>query len=166
MTRDDTFSSSWSLPYGGGKGAATITARIIGTIRATRPFLESRSRSSEGCRAAVSRERAKRLGLAPGVSSARRSQRARRWVCIDQLTMAKMESFGKGGAVRRHLDAALLVALGGVWVWKVTEVVGRETRLVRRNLGWGYVVDLSIPAGLTAGVGLFFLVRRLLAPPR
>ena len=35
------------------------------------------------------------------------------------------------------------------WVWKGFEVVGRERGTLPRNLGWGYVVDLTAPVLLT-----------------
>jgi hypothetical protein len=65
----------------------------------------------------------------------------------------------------RRVDALLLILLGGLWVWKAVETAGRETHLLRRNLGWGYVVDLGIPLGFTGAVGLFFLLRRIARRP-
>ncbi len=61
----------------------------------------------------------------------------------------------------RRIDRGLLLLLAGVWLWKVVEVAGRESRLLRRNLGWGYLVDLTVPLTLTGLLGALFLFRRL-----
>jgi hypothetical protein len=55
----------------------------------------------------------------------------------------------------------LLVVLGAVWLWKGVEILGKESHLLRRNLGWGYLVDLTIPLAFTGALGLFFLLRRI-----
>lgn len=62
---------------------------------------------------------------------------------------------------RRRTDRALLAVVGVVWLWKAVEIGGRQAGLFRRNLGWGYVVDLSFPVAVTFAVALFFLVRRV-----
>ena len=56
----------------------------------------------------------------------------------------------------RRVDQLLIAIVGGLWVWKVLEVAGKETGLLRRNLGWGYVVNLTIPAAATIALGVFF----------
>ncbi len=61
----------------------------------------------------------------------------------------------------RWADPILLTLLGGVWVWKMVETAGRHAHLLRRNLGWGYVVDLTIPIGISCALGVFFVVRRI-----
>ncbi|MEJ2009378.1 MAG: hypothetical protein P8Z30_14690 [Acidobacteriota bacterium] len=59
-------------------------------------------------------------------------------------------------------DRALEIAVCAAWLWKLGELIGRQSGLLRRNLGWGYVVDLTVPAALTAIAVLFFVIRRLL----
>jgi len=61
----------------------------------------------------------------------------------------------------RRADRTLFVLLGAVWLWKAAEIVGRESRILRRNLGWGYLVDLTVPVVFTGALGLFFLLRRV-----
>ena len=60
---------------------------------------------------------------------------------------------------QRRIDKLLVVIVGGLWVWKILEIAGRETGLLRRNLGWGYVVSLTIPAASTIALGMFFGAR-------
>lgn len=60
---------------------------------------------------------------------------------------------------QRHIDKVLVAIVGGLWVWKIVEVTGRETGLLGRNLGWGYVVNLTIPAAPTVALGVFFGAR-------
>ena len=61
----------------------------------------------------------------------------------------------------RRADPVLLVLLAGLWVWKIAEFAGRSTGLLRRNLGWGFVVDLTIPIVFTIVLAVFFLVRHV-----
>ncbi len=53
----------------------------------------------------------------------------------------------------------LLVLLAGLWVWKIAEFAGRSTGLLRRNLGWGFAVDATIPIVFTIVLVVFILVR-------
>lgn len=62
-------------------------------------------------------------------------------------------------ASSRRADPVLLILLAALWVWKIEEFVGRSTGLLRRNLGWGFVVDLTIPIVFTIVLAVFFLVR-------
>ena len=71
------------------------------------------------------------------------------------------DSLRKFLVASQRADHVLLILLGAVWLWKAAEIVGRESRLLRRNLGWGYVVDLTIPLAFTVMLGLFFLLERL-----
>ncbi len=54
----------------------------------------------------------------------------------------------------RRADRILLVLLGAVWPWKAVEITGKESHLLRRNLGWGYLVDLTIPSAFTGALEL------------
>lgn len=60
---------------------------------------------------------------------------------------------------QRHIDKALVTIVAGLWAWKILEIAGRETGLLHRNLGWGYVVNLTIPAAATVALGVYFGVR-------
>lgn len=60
---------------------------------------------------------------------------------------------------QRHIDKGLVTIMAGLWVWKIVEFAGRETGLLGRNLGWGYVVNLTIPAAATVALGVFFGAR-------
>ena len=71
------------------------------------------------------------------------------------------ESFGRFFVSSPRADRTLFVLLGAVWLWKAAEIVGRESRILRRNLGWGYLVDLTVPVVFTGALGLFFLLRRV-----
>jgi len=71
------------------------------------------------------------------------------------------ESFRRFFVSSRRADRTLFVLLGVVWLWKAMEIVGRESRVLGRNLGWGYLVDLTIPIAFTGALGLFFLLRRI-----
>jgi hypothetical protein len=72
-----------------------------------------------------------------------------------------MDSLRKILVTGQWTDGVLLALLGALWWWKAAEVAGREAHLLRRNLGWGYVVDLSIALAFTCALGLFFLLRRI-----
>ncbi len=61
----------------------------------------------------------------------------------------------------RRTARVLVVLLAAAWLWKALEITGRQTRLLRRNLGWGYIVDLTIPLAFTGAVGAFFVLRRV-----
>lgn len=65
----------------------------------------------------------------------------------------------------RRINQLLVAIVGGLWVWKIVEIAGREAGLLRRNLGWGYVVSLTIPVASTIALGVFFgagwIARRL-----
>jgi hypothetical protein len=63
----------------------------------------------------------------------------------------------QGGWIGR----ALIICAAAAWLWKLAEIAGREAHLLRRNLGWGYYVDLTIPIVLTGGAALFFIIRRI-----
>lgn len=52
-----------------------------------------------------------------------------------------------------HLIASLALAS---WGWKTVEWMGRETGILRRQLGWGAYVDVTVPVFLTIAAGLFF----------
>lgn len=73
----------------------------------------------------------------------------------------RMEGLRKLLVASRRVDTVLLTVLGALWVWKIVETAGRHAHLLRRNLGWGYVVDLSVPLGFTCALALFFLVRHI-----
>jgi hypothetical protein len=60
---------------------------------------------------------------------------------------------------RRWIDRAIIICVGGAWLWKIGEYVGRATGVLRRNLGWGFYVDATIPAALTIAAGLYFVIR-------
>jgi hypothetical protein len=60
---------------------------------------------------------------------------------------------------QRHVGKVLVAIVASLWVWKAMEIAGRETGLLRRNLGWGYVVNLTIPIAATAALGVFFAAR-------
>lgn len=62
---------------------------------------------------------------------------------------------------QRHIDKVLVAIVGALWVWKIVETTGRQTGLLHRNLGWGYVVNLTIPAAATVALGVFFGARRI-----
>lgn len=66
----------------------------------------------------------------------------------------------------RRIDPGLLSLVGALWLWKATETAGRASGVLRRNLGWGYFVDLTFPIVVTGAVGLFFLFRRVAAPKK
>ena len=59
----------------------------------------------------------------------------------------------------RRIDKLLVAIVGGLWVWKILEISEREAGLLRRNLGWGYVVNLTIPAAATVALSVFFGTR-------
>jgi hypothetical protein len=65
---------------------------------------------------------------------------------------------GSNGRQRR-LDKVLIAVVGGLWAWKILETAGRQSGLLQRNLGWGFVVDLTIPLAATAAVAAFFIAR-------
>jgi hypothetical protein len=52
-----------------------------------------------------------------------------------------------------HLIAYLALASCG---WKAVERIGRETGILRRQLGWGGYVDVTVPVVLTIAAGIFF----------
>jgi hypothetical protein len=81
-------------------------------------------------------------------------------------TVFNMERLQKALASTRRLDPLLLTVVGALWVWKAAETAGKSTGLLRRNLGWGYVVGLTIPVVFTCALALFFLVRRIAATRR
>lgn len=58
---------------------------------------------------------------------------------------------------------ALIALIAALWCWKALEIGGRKAHLLRRNLGWGYVVDLSTPLVATGVAALFFVVRRIVS---
>lgn len=64
--------------------------------------------------------------------------------------------------LRRRTDKVLVAIVAGLWGWKILEIVGRQTHLLRRNLGWGYVVDLTISAAATVALALFFIARLII----
>lgn len=66
---------------------------------------------------------------------------------------------------RRRLDTLLIASVTALWVWKILEIAGREAHLLRRNLGWGYVVDLTIPVAATAGLAVFLVARWIVRRP-
>jgi hypothetical protein len=78
----------------------------------------------------------------------------------DQRTF-DVESLRKALVSTRRADPVLLILLAGLWLWKIAEFAGRSTGLLRRNLGWGFVVDVAIPVVFTLALAVFFLVRRL-----
>jgi hypothetical protein len=61
--------------------------------------------------------------------------------------------------LQRRIDKLLVAIVGGLWVWKIVEIAGRVTGLLRRNLGWGYVVSLTIPVASTIALSVFFGAR-------
>ena len=62
----------------------------------------------------------------------------------------------------RRADPFLLGLVGALWVWKAAETLGRAAHWLPGNLGWGFVVDLTLPLGFTVVLGLVFLVRWIL----
>ncbi|HXH48531.1 MAG TPA: hypothetical protein VNM47_04085 [Terriglobia bacterium] len=62
---------------------------------------------------------------------------------------------------RRLIDRAIIICVGASWLWKIGEYIGRAMGVLRRNLGWGFVVDMTIPAALTVAAGLYFIIRRV-----
>ena len=77
-----------------------------------------------------------------------------------------VESLRKALVSTRRADPVLLTLLGGMWIWKIAEIAGRSAGVLRRNLGWGYVVDLTVPVVVTCMLAVFFLVRCLATPRR
>jgi hypothetical protein len=61
----------------------------------------------------------------------------------------------------RLIDRAIIICLGAAWLWKIGEYIGRATGMLRRDLGWGFYVDATIPAALTVAAGLYFIIRRV-----
>ena len=59
----------------------------------------------------------------------------------------------------RRIGKALVAIVAGLWVWKILEIAGRQTGVLRRNLGRGYVVNLTIPAVATIALAVFFIAR-------
>jgi hypothetical protein len=77
---------------------------------------------------------------------------------VGGFSMSKLPGIlQQGGWIGR----ALIICLGATCLRKLVEIIGRQTGLLRRNLGWGYVVDLTIPVALTGAAGLFFIIRRV-----
>jgi hypothetical protein len=66
----------------------------------------------------------------------------------------------------QRADGALVALAAGLWLWKAAELSGRQFGLLRRNLGWGYVVDITTPLVVTGAVASFFLVRHFLSPKK
>lgn len=60
----------------------------------------------------------------------------------------------------RWIDRAIIICVGAAWLWKIGEYIGRATGMLRRNLGWGFYIDATIPAGLTVAACLYFIIRR------
>ena len=60
---------------------------------------------------------------------------------------------------KRRIGRVLVAIVAGLWAWKILETAGRQTGVPRRNLGWGYVVDLTIPAAATVALAVFFIAR-------
>jgi hypothetical protein len=49
----------------------------------------------------------------------------------------------------RQFDRIALAVVAASWIWKVVEYAGRATRLLDRNLGWGFYVNFTIPVVAT-----------------
>ena len=62
---------------------------------------------------------------------------------------------------QRQIEKLLVAIVAGLWVWKVLGIAGRQIGLLPRNLGWGYVVNLTIPVAATVVLGVFFAARRV-----
>ena len=60
---------------------------------------------------------------------------------------------------QRRIGKVLVAIVACLWVWKILETVGRQTGVLRRNLGRGYVVNLTIPAAATVALAVFFIAR-------
>jgi hypothetical protein len=56
---------------------------------------------------------------------------------------------------RRISRLIAYVALAS-WGWKTMEWIGRETGILRRQLGWGAYVDVTVPVFLTIAAGVLF----------
>ena len=64
----------------------------------------------------------------------------------------------------RLIDRAIIICVGGTWLWKIGEYMGQATGVLRRNLGWGFYVDATVPIALTVAAGLYFIIRRVAWP--
>ena len=60
---------------------------------------------------------------------------------------------------RGRIGKVIVAIVAGLWAWKTLEIAGRQTGVLLRNLGWGYVVDLTIPAAATIALAVFFIAR-------
>jgi len=53
------------------------------------------------------------------------------------------------------------IGVAAVWAFKIAEIGARQTKLIPGNLGWGYVVDLSIPLAITLAFGVLLAALKL-----
>ncbi len=52
------------------------------------------------------------------------------------------------------------------WGWKILEIAGRQSGVLRRNLGWGYYVTLDAPILLTFAACFLWVVKKAIIRSR
>lgn len=54
-----------------------------------------------------------------------------------------------------------LIAVLCAWGLKLIEICARQLRIVPGNLGWGFMVDLTLPVAVTLVAGMLVAVLRI-----